>query len=352
MPRSLIASLELSLERLSERERHAVRRLDVFQGGAFEDDLLAITGLGDSDQREQLQTPLAALESGERPLVVAERAAQRPGAVERVDPGLVIGAGARRGRLEISRRARPVAGPRPRVAAQEEAPVIERVGPGGEIIGGELRNERGELFRAAHDLEACEPADRPVLDPVGERERPRHITLPAERARRPGQAFGARRRGRRGFGQREERRVRAGMVDRVIVSAPPESIHDAIRIVAYGGVITFFGLHFGGRNTIPVDINDLIFRKITLCPFFAEPAVNFNVSLSLLRDGLVPAADLVTHTFLPQDARDVFGAIIERSQPIIKAVMLPNGSSPGRRGFRAAFRDDGETMPETSHAQR
>ncbi len=63
-PRSLIASLQLSLERLSERERHAVRRLGVFQGGAFEDDLLAITGLGESDEREQLQTLLAALESG------------------------------------------------------------------------------------------------------------------------------------------------------------------------------------------------------------------------------------------------------------------------------------------------
>jgi len=55
-PRSLIASLELSLERLSEAERHAVRRLSVFQGGAFEDDLLAITKLGKSDQREQLET--------------------------------------------------------------------------------------------------------------------------------------------------------------------------------------------------------------------------------------------------------------------------------------------------------
>jgi tetratricopeptide (TPR) repeat protein len=41
-PPSLVASLQLSLERLSEPERHAVRRLGVFQGGAFEDDLLAI----------------------------------------------------------------------------------------------------------------------------------------------------------------------------------------------------------------------------------------------------------------------------------------------------------------------
>ncbi|MCL4204545.1 MAG: tetratricopeptide repeat protein [Pirellulaceae bacterium] len=49
-PRSRIASLELSLERLSERERHAVRRLGVFQGGALESDLLAITESGVSFQ--------------------------------------------------------------------------------------------------------------------------------------------------------------------------------------------------------------------------------------------------------------------------------------------------------------
>ncbi len=49
-PRSLIASLQLSLERLSERERHAVRRLGVFQGGAMEPDLLAITESGVSFQ--------------------------------------------------------------------------------------------------------------------------------------------------------------------------------------------------------------------------------------------------------------------------------------------------------------
>lgn len=71
-PDSLIASLQLSLERLSEEERHAVRRLGVFQGGAFEDDLLAITELGESDQeREQLQTLLSALEGGD-PRVLPE----------------------------------------------------------------------------------------------------------------------------------------------------------------------------------------------------------------------------------------------------------------------------------------
>jgi threonine dehydrogenase-like Zn-dependent dehydrogenase len=37
-------------------------------------------------------------------------------------------------------------------------------------------------------------------------------------------------------------------VDRVIVSSPPESLADAFQAIRFGGIITFFGLHFGGRS--------------------------------------------------------------------------------------------------------
>lgn len=59
-------------------------------------------------------------------------------------------------------------------------------------------------------------------------------------------------------------------VDRVIVSSPPEDVTPAIATVRYGGKIVFYGLHFGGRNRIEIDINELVFRKISLEPFFAE----------------------------------------------------------------------------------
>ena len=113
-------------------------------------------------------------------------------------------------------------------------------------------------------------------------------------------------------------------VDRVIVSAPPQSMYDALEIIRFGGIITFFGLHFGGKSAIQVDVNDLIFRKITLRPTFAEPAINFPVSNQLLRDGLIDASALVTHTFGFENAKEIMGAVIDGSQPIIKAVMLPN----------------------------
>jgi L-iditol 2-dehydrogenase len=114
-------------------------------------------------------------------------------------------------------------------------------------------------------------------------------------------------------------------VDRVIVSSPPQSIYDALKIIRFGGIINFFGLHFGGQSQIEVDINDLVFRKITLRPTFAEPAINFPVSNRLLRDGLIDARSIITHTFGFADARRVMSAALDGSWPIIKAVMLPNG---------------------------
>jgi L-iditol 2-dehydrogenase len=122
-----------------------------------------------------------------------------------------------------------------------------------------------------------------------------------------------------------KRRFPSG-VDRVIVSSPPQSLTDAIRIVRFGGIVTFFGLDFGGRSTVPVDVNDLIFRKITLVPTFAEPAINFPLANRLLREGLVDAGALVSHTFGLDEARTIMQGIVDGTQPIIKAVMLPNGA--------------------------
>jgi threonine dehydrogenase-like Zn-dependent dehydrogenase len=114
-------------------------------------------------------------------------------------------------------------------------------------------------------------------------------------------------------------------VDRVIVSSPPESMVDALKIIRFGGIITFYGLHFGDRSTINIDINDLVFRKISLIPTFAEPAINFPVSNRLLRDGLVDASQIVTHTFTFDQARDTMQSLLDGSQPIVKAVMQPHG---------------------------
>jgi len=45
----LRVSLQLSLDQLDEAARQALPRLGVFQGGAFEDDLMAVTGISESE---------------------------------------------------------------------------------------------------------------------------------------------------------------------------------------------------------------------------------------------------------------------------------------------------------------
>ena len=112
-------------------------------------------------------------------------------------------------------------------------------------------------------------------------------------------------------------------IDRAIVTSPPQSINDALKVVRFGGLVTFLGLHFGGKSIINVDINDLIFRKITLKPTFAEPAINFPVAIKLLEKGLIDAQKIVTHTFGFGSVKEIMQAIIDGSEPIIKAVWIP-----------------------------
>ncbi|MBN1315835.1 MAG: alcohol dehydrogenase catalytic domain-containing protein [Anaerolineales bacterium] len=114
-----------------------------------------------------------------------------------------------------------------------------------------------------------------------------------------------------------------GGIDRVIVSAPPTSLYDAFDIIRFGGIICYFGLDLGGHNIINLDVNDMIYRKISLIPTFAAPAMHFAQALTLLRDGLVDADMFITHKFLLKEAEGYLRGILEGNLPVIKGVMLP-----------------------------
>lgn len=119
-------------------------------------------------------------------------------------------------------------------------------------------------------------------------------------------------------------------VDRVIVSAPPTSLYDAIDIVRFGGIITYFGLDLGGKNTINLDVNNMIYHKITLIPVFAAPALYFPTALSLIKSGLVKADQFITHRFPLEEARKALRGTLEGSLPVIKGVMIPEFWSGGK----------------------
>ena len=114
-------------------------------------------------------------------------------------------------------------------------------------------------------------------------------------------------------------------VDRVLVIAPPKVLPSAVQMVRFGGLVSFISIHLGGESKIELDVNDLVFNKVTLRPTFAEPGVKFPVSIRLLQEGMIDAEKLVTHTFTFPETEKIFRTSDEGQEPVIKAVLLPAG---------------------------
>jgi L-iditol 2-dehydrogenase len=111
--------------------------------------------------------------------------------------------------------------------------------------------------------------------------------------------------------------------DVLIHTAPPRTLPAALPTLRFGGLVSFIGVNLGGASKIELDLNDLIFNKITLRPTFAEPAVKFPVAIRLLQEGLVDARELITHTFSFAEAAEIMRASNDGQVPVIKAVLVP-----------------------------
>ncbi len=114
-----------------------------------------------------------------------------------------------------------------------------------------------------------------------------------------------------------------GGVDRVIVTSPPRTLPSAVQMLRFGGLVSYIGVDLGGRSTVELDVNELIFNKVTLRPTYAEPAVKFPVSIRLLQEGMVDAGKLVTHTFGFADLERIMRANESGEEPIVKPVLMP-----------------------------
>jgi threonine dehydrogenase-like Zn-dependent dehydrogenase len=111
--------------------------------------------------------------------------------------------------------------------------------------------------------------------------------------------------------------------DRVIVTSPPKTLPPAVKMAAFGGIVSFIGINLGGASAVELDVNDLIFNKVTLRPTFAEPGIKFPVSIRLLQEGLVDASKLISHTFGFAETEQVFRMNADGNEKVIKAVLVP-----------------------------
>ena len=84
--------------------------------------------------------------------------------------------------------------------------------------------------------------------------------------------------------------------DHVLVTAPAAEIPSVIAWLRYGGIITYIGIGTGSGN-ITIDANEFHFRKLQLRSSFASPAMYLPVVLDLLRAGILPGDDLISHRY-------------------------------------------------------
>lgn len=111
--------------------------------------------------------------------------------------------------------------------------------------------------------------------------------------------------------------------DRVIVTAPPVVVPDAINCCRFGGRVSVLGLSFGGREVVPLNVNQIVFGKIDVKGVIAEPAMHFRRAIDLLKtksvDPDVFITDYVTFDTFGQKMRDV----LEQKVPAIKVCLRP-----------------------------
>lgn len=120
-----------------------------------------------------------------------------------------------------------------------------------------------------------------------------------------------------------------GGFDKVLVTAPPTVLPDCFKCSAFGAIIVFIGSDFDGGGVIPIDTHALHFGKMQLRASFAAPALYLPEVLTLIRRGVVPADQIVSHRFPLSRITDGFKAIREQRDATRKVMIIPDALFQG-----------------------
>ena len=114
------------------------------------------------------------------------------------------------------------------------------------------------------------------------------------------------------------------VVDRVLVTAPPNVIPEALNVLNYGGILAFVGVEQGDRQAITIDANEFHFNKAQLRASFASPVLHFPTCLQMLLDGWLDT-DLVTSHMLPlHRLEEALILLRDDSANTLKVIIVPS----------------------------
>lgn len=92
--------------------------------------------------------------------------------------------------------------------------------------------------------------------------------------------------------------------------------------VSYGGRVVPIGIDLGGGSRVTLDVDHLILQKKTIAPVLSEPALQFPLSVELLRRGVVPVDRLLTHQVRLTDTEGL-QRIFREDPTVIKVIVTP-----------------------------
>jgi L-iditol 2-dehydrogenase len=108
----------------------------------------------------------------------------------------------------------------------------------------------------------------------------------------------------------------------VLVTAPVEIIPSALDLLAYGGALTYIGIGTGS-GVISFDANDFHFRKLQLRASFASPALYLPAVLDLLKAGIIPGEQIISHQFALSDLAQAMFLCRDDRENAVKVVVKP-----------------------------
>jgi L-iditol 2-dehydrogenase len=112
-------------------------------------------------------------------------------------------------------------------------------------------------------------------------------------------------------------------VDRVLMTAPPSAIPEALRACRFGGIVALIGLEERAGEAILLDINAFHSQKLQLRASHAIPNHYFPISLDLLARGVIDADRIITHVFPLKEYRRAFETANNPNERVCKVVVEP-----------------------------
>jgi L-iditol 2-dehydrogenase len=110
--------------------------------------------------------------------------------------------------------------------------------------------------------------------------------------------------------------------DKILVTAPPPVLVEAIRIAPFGGLIAYIGIAFGPDARIELDADDFHFRKLSLRASHASPGTHAASSIRLLETMPELGREMISHRFRLGDIGDAFARLRHDRSQTVKLVMI------------------------------